>query len=274
MAAPTVGVVLCVAGAHLETFGSLDGVAKAKGELIDSLDETGVAILNSDDPLVAAMADRTEAEVLTFGSRGEVRAEELEVGADLRARFTLRTPHGSAAVRLAVPGVHQVSNALAAAASGVWLGVGLDGVAAGLEDVEMSPWRMELQRSDRGIVVLNDAYNANPTSTAAALRSFAQLDADRKVAVLGPMAELGPDGPQQHRQIAQLARELGLEVLAVGASDYAVSAAFGGDEAVSHVDTIDEALAQLGWLRDGDAVLVKGSRVAALEKLAARLLEA
>jgi UDP-N-acetylmuramoyl-tripeptide--D-alanyl-D-alanine ligase len=163
---------------------------------------------------------------------------------------------------------------LAAAASGVWLGVGLDGVAAGLEDVEMSPWRMELQRSDRGIVVLNDAYNANPTSTAAALRSFAQLDADRKVAVLGPMAELGPDGPQQHRQIAQLARELGLEVLAVGASDYAVSAAFGGDEAVSHVDTIDEALAQLGWLRDGDAVLVKGSRVAALEKLAARLLEA
>lgn len=262
MASPNVGIVLCVAGAHLETFGSVQGVAAAKGELVECLDGDGVAVLNADDPLVAAMASRTDAEVLTFGSEGQVRPEGLVLGEDLRPSFRLCTPSGSVAVRLGVPGLHQVSNALAAAAAATWLGVSLESIAVGLVAVQLSPWRMELQRSRSGITILNDAYNANPTSTEAALRTFDRLAASRKVAVLGTMAELGEDSGEQHRAIGQLAMELGFEVIAVDAVDY------GGPGDIDHVASVEEAAERLGGLNSADAVLLKGSRVAQLERLA------
>jgi UDP-N-acetylmuramoyl-tripeptide--D-alanyl-D-alanine ligase len=155
-----------------------------------------------------------------------------------------------------------VANALAATAAALWLGVPLDGVVDGLADPAPSPWRMELTRTAGGITVLNDAYNASPTSMAAALRSLASLDAGRRVAVVGLMAELGDQELEGHRSIAVLADELGIELLPVGTDRY-------GREAV---DGPTAAVAALGELAPGTAVLVKGSRVAGLEAVATALL--
>jgi UDP-N-acetylmuramoyl-tripeptide--D-alanyl-D-alanine ligase len=165
-------------------------------------------------------------------------------------------------VQLAVRGAHQVMNGLAAAAAAMASGASPAEVADGLARAELSPWRMDLQPAASGALVLNDAYNANPTSLEAALHSLAALPARRRIAVLGVMAELGPSGPAEHRRIAALARDLGIDVIAVGTADYGIDS----------VPDVAAALDRLGDVSDGDAVLVKGSRVAGLEELAARLL--
>jgi UDP-N-acetylmuramoyl-tripeptide--D-alanyl-D-alanine ligase len=140
-------------------------------------------------------------------------------------------------------------------------GATVDDVAPGLAAVELSPWRMELRRLRSGAVLLNDAYNANPASMRAALDALASLPAQRRTAVLGVMAELGATSAAEHAAVGELARRLGIRVIALGVRDY------GGDVVVG----VDEAIAALGPLGDGDAVLVKASRVAGLEKLAERL---
>ena len=259
IARPTVGIVTAVAAAHTEMFGSLDDVAKAKGELVEALPAGGVALLNVDDPRVAAMAGRTEARVVTFG-RGpgaDVRAERVVLDGDLRPRFRLRSPWGSADVDLAVRGAHMVDNALAAAAAALVCEVPVAGVAGALARADVSRWRMELMRLPSGARVLNDAYNANPASMTAALRAPATLSARRRVAVLGLMAELGPGSDAEHTAIGNLARDLGVEVVAVAVPAYGGTA----------VPDVAAAAAALGELREGDAVLLKGSRVAGLERL-------
>jgi UDP-N-acetylmuramoyl-tripeptide--D-alanyl-D-alanine ligase len=261
IARPTIGVVTAVGAAHLELFGSLDEVACAKGELVESLDADGTAVLNADDERVAAMATRTRARVVTFGARGEVRAEGLRLRHDLTSAFVLASPWGRVEVELAVRGEHNVTNALAAAVVGLVAGVSLDATAAGLRAAQLSPWRMELVRGATGVQILNDAYNANPVSMRAALRSLVALRARRHIAVLGPMAELGTHAAAAHRDVAALAAELGVRVIAVGTSAYGAEVA----------RDADAALDALGAVDDGDAILVKGSRVAALEGLAGRL---
>lgn len=264
IAEPTVGIVTRVAAVHTEVFGSIEEVALGKGELVEALPVDGVAVLNASDERVAAMADRTSARVVTFGDLGEVRAEGLSLADDLRARFDLRSPWGSAPVSLGVRGTHQVDNALAAAAAALALGLSPADVSAGLGEAELSPWRMELGVTASGARVLNDSYNANPTSVVAALESLAALPARRRTAVLGVMAELGEREEEDHAAVADRARGLGIRLIAVAAP------AYGGED----VTTIDEALERLGDLDEDDAVLVKGSRVAGLEELAARLLAA
>ncbi len=265
IARPTVGIVTRVEGVHLELFGDLESVARAKGELIEALPDDGIAVLNADHPVVAAMASRTSARVLRFGlaADADVRAENISMDDELRASFALRTPWGSAEVNLAARGEHQVANALAAAAAAGGIGVGVEAIAVGLAGAAISGLRMELTRTAGGVLVLNDAYNANPTSMAAALDSLAALAAGRRIAVLGVMAELGASAPAEHLAITARARELGIDVIAVGTDDY-------GPDAV-HVADVDEAVAALSDLQTGDAVLVKGSRVAALERVAAAL---
>ncbi len=272
IARPTVGVVTTVEMVHTEMFGELVDVAAAKGELIEALPPDGAAVLNADNLLVAAMADRTEARVLRFSAesmrKADLWAEHVTVDADLRPTFRLHTPWGAADVHLGVRGGHNVANALAAAAAALVVGVPLDAVAEGLSRVEMSPWRMDLQAAPSGARVLNDAYNAGPASMAAALRSLDALDAAHPVAVLGVMAELGDGGAAAHRQVADLAEDLGVQVIAVAAPDYGPAA--------SHVPDIDAARAVLladGPLGADHVVLVKGSRVAGLERLAALLLQ-
>jgi UDP-N-acetylmuramoyl-tripeptide--D-alanyl-D-alanine ligase len=263
VARPNIGVVTAVERVHTELFGDLPQVAEAKRELIRHLDASGTAVLNADDPLVAPMAGHTEASVLTFGlEAGDVRASEVRVDPDLRPRFRLRSPWGTEEVHLGVRGLHNVANALAAASVALVCDVDLAGVAEGLAAATVSPWRMDLRRTDGGALVLNDAYNAGPASTIAALQALAHLDADRRIAVLGPMAELGEHHHEEHVRVAGLADDLGIRVLAVGAPDY-------GTETVEGIDAAVEALGPLGV---GDAVLVKGSRVAGLERLVERLV--
>lgn len=264
LARPTIGVVTTVQAVHTELMGGLEQIAAAKGELVEGLPASGLAVLNAAVPLVASMAGRTSAEVLRFGAGGEVRADAVVVDDDLFPSFLLVSPWGEVEVRLGVRGEHNVDNALAAATVGLWLGVDLEQVATGLGSTELSPWRMDLRRTATGARVLNDAYNASPASMAAALRSLARLEAGRRTAVLGQMGELGADAPEHHRRIAALAAELGVRLVAVGTDLYGVEP----------VDGVEGALSALGPLDDADAVLVKASRAAGLEQVAAALIAA
>jgi UDP-N-acetylmuramoyl-tripeptide--D-alanyl-D-alanine ligase len=262
MARPTIGIVTAVGHGHTEYFGTKEDVARGKGELVEALPADGFAVLNADDPLVRAMASRTKATVVLVGLHGaDVTAEAVSLDDDLRASFVLRTPSGATPVHLAVRGAHQVGNALAAAGGALSLALTPEEVAEGLGVATSSPWRMQLLRTRGGATVLNDAYNANPLSMAAALRALAALPARRRIAVMGTMAELGAVAEAEHARAAALAAELGVRVIAVDEPRY------GGEVA----GDIDEAVEALGPLGEGDAVLVKGSRVAGLERLAERL---
>ncbi len=235
VARPTVGVVTAVAAAHTETFGSLEAVAAAKGELVEALPVDGVAVLNGDDHRVAAMAAHTGARVLRYSAGGAATADliatEVELDETLRPRFVASTPWGRLHVALEVRGSHQVGNALAALAVAGSCGVSIEDAAAGLAGAALSPWRMELARTAAGTLVLNDAYNANPASVAAALDALASLPARRRVAVLGEMAELGAVSRSEHLAVAALAGRLGVELIAVGTDEYGVAPVAGIDEA-------------------------------------------
>ena len=283
IAPPRIGVVLNVGSAHLGEFGSRDAIALAKGELVEALPaaaDGGVAVLNADDPLVLAMRDRTAARIVTFGESGaaDVRAEDIELDELGRASFRLLTASGSAAVHLQVVGAHQVSNALAVAAVALECGMPLEDVAAALSSAQpRSRWRMELTERADGVLVLNDAYNANPESMRAALKSLAALTrsrAGRSFAVLGPMAELGPDGPAEHDGLGRLAVRLDItRVIAVGDDarpihhGAALEGSWNGE--ASWVPDVDAAVRMLrAELRPGDVVLIKASRAASLERIA------
>jgi UDP-N-acetylmuramoyl-tripeptide--D-alanyl-D-alanine ligase len=268
VARPTIGVVTAVAAAHTEVFGDLDTVAAAKSELVLALPPDGAAVLNADDPRVLAMASATTANAIRYSTNpagrtsADVVAEEISLDRELRSRFTVHSPWGSAAVRLSARGAHQVGNALAALAVAGLVGVPLEAAADALASAQLSPWRMELGRSPAGATVLNDAYNANPASMGAALEALASLPADRRIAVLGEMAELGDRRDEEHRAVVALAGQLAIDVLVVGTNAYGIPP----------VEGIDEAVDALGPIGSGDAVLVKASRVAGLERLAARLM--
>jgi UDP-N-acetylmuramoyl-tripeptide--D-alanyl-D-alanine ligase len=264
VARPDVGVVTNVSTAHTEMFGDLDGVARAKRELVTSLPTTGAAVLNAEDERVLLMASRSAARVLTFGTEvGDVRAVEATLDDELRVSFQLESPWGSSPVRLDARGVHQALNAAAAAAAGLAVGVPLERVVEGLQSAPLSPWRMEVTRTPSGALLINDAYNANPASMAAALRALAAAPAKRRIAVVGPMLELGVVSDDAHGAAGLLAERLGIHVIAVN------TPAYRGEDVAS----IDDALALLGDLGEGDAVLVKASRAAGFERLAARLSE-
>jgi UDP-N-acetylmuramoyl-tripeptide--D-alanyl-D-alanine ligase len=257
VAHPDIGVLTRVAKAHVEYFGDLDGVARAKGELIEALPASGLAVLNFDDPRVRDMASRSNCPVLGYaaGADADVRANDITLDQDLRARFRLSSPWGSTEVRLAVHGMHQVANALAAATVALWCGVPIDVVAEALSITQGSPLRMEVRHVPVGPLLVVDCYNANPASAEAALRSLAALQVRRKLAVLGVMAELGDYSDPEHRRIALLAETLGIEVVGYKTELYGTT----------HVTSINEVVALLRSMGSGDAALVKGSRVAQLE---------
>jgi len=263
LARPHVAVVTAVSAAHTEAFGTLAAVADEKSDLVAALPATGTAVLNADDHRVVAMSARTGAQVVGYGfESGDVRAADVTLDGALRPSFVMVTPWGRAQVRLCAAGLHNAHNALGAAAAALVLGVSIEGVAAGLGRAELSPWRMAVGTSTTGALIINDAYNANPASVAAALHSLAAVPARRRVAVLGVMAELGERHDAEHAAIAALAAELGIELLPVQ------EAAYGPPP----LPDAAAALAALGPLGPDDAVLAKGSRVAGLESLAAALL--
>jgi len=261
IARPAIGVVTRVGEAHTAKVGGLDGVAQAKGELVEALPSFGAAILNADDPRVLAMRSRTDARVLTFGESplADVCVTDLHPDDNGCVVFTARTSQGSIEIRLPMPGRHMASNAAAALATGLVLGVSLEAMADGLASAELSPHRMRVTRSRGGATIIDDSYNANPTSVQAALETLAGLRAARHIAVLGLMAELD-DEADAHRRISELAARLNVEVIAVGTDFYGVPPT-----------TIDDAVTEILDLDDSVAVLVKGSRVAGLDRLVERV---
>ena len=235
VARPVVGIVTSVAMAHVEYFGDLDGVARAKGELVTALPASGVAVLNFDDRRVAAMAERSPCPVVGYAvdEDAEVRAEGVALDNDLRPSFRLTTPWGKGEVRLALHGAQQVPNALAAASAALWCGVPFDGVVSALASVTGSPLRMEVHDVPGGPVLVVDCYNANPASTEAALRALGTLGARRKVALLGLMAELGAESEAEHQRTARIAEELGIEVVGYQTGLYGSAQVLGADDAVA-----------------------------------------
>ncbi len=283
---PRIGCVLNVGSAHVGEFGSRAAIAQAKGELVEALPVTGTAVLNADDPAVAAMASRTRAGVLTFGtSRGaDVRVEGLRTGSDGCAAFELvtATDGGRAPVTLQLLGEHQAVNAAAAGAVALAAGLPLPDVARALSAARpRSPWRMERTERADGVLVVNDAYNANPDSMRAALKTLvglSQARGGRSFAVLGEMRELGEQSTSEHDAVGRLAVRLDVDQLVV-VGDAARPLHLGaclegsrGSESVLVPDT-DAALALLREeLRAGDTVLVKASRDVGLERVAQALL--
>jgi UDP-N-acetylmuramoyl-tripeptide--D-alanyl-D-alanine ligase len=284
IARPQVGVVLNVGSAHLGEFGSPEGIATAKGELVEALPEGGTAVLNADDPRVLGMAPRTVAAVLTTGrgADADVRATAVTLDDSARPRFTLVVAGEEHPVALQVVGEHQVANALSAAGAALAVGMPPAEVAAALSAAApRSRWRMEVDRRADGVTVVNDAYNANPESMRAALAALAGLPGDRRIAVLGAMGELGADAPAEHQRLGHDAVAAGVDlIVAVGADAVGIAegaAAAGrraGEESVHVPDraAARELLSEV--LRPGDVVLVKASRSYGLELLAADLLTA
>jgi UDP-N-acetylmuramoyl-tripeptide--D-alanyl-D-alanine ligase len=306
IAPPRYGVVLNVGHAHAGEFGGLDQVAIAKGELVEALPSDGTAILNADDPRVAAMTTRTRARTITFSTtpasvsnaqssplervdcaidrsaEADFRAVDVRLDGLGRARFTLVAPDGAVAVSLRLHGAHQVPNALAAAALAHSLGLGLADIADGLSNaVARSRWRMEVTERADGVVIINDAYNANPESVRAALDALHHLASSgsgRAFAVLGYMAELGDTSRSAHLSVGEYAAKAAVTgLIAVG--DEAAPILEGAREVTSWrgdavaVPDGQAALAILrDWLKPGDVVLVKASRAASMESVAAELL--
>lgn len=281
MAPPRLGAVLCVGHAHAGEFGSLDQVALAKGELPAALAADGVAVLNADDPLVAAMAARTRARVVTFGrsAGADVRAEQVSLGEDGRPAFRLVTAAGGAPVRLALYGEHQVPNALAAAALAAQAGMPTDAIAAGLSAaVARSRWRMEVTRRPDGVVIVNDAYNASPESVHAAISALVRMAAgQRAFAVLGAMAELGGQSAELHEAAGRHAASSGVSGLIVVGEEAAPLLAGAKTVPSWHGELlyVPDAAAALqaldNRLTSGDVVLVKAAHAVGLERLALAL---
>ncbi|MGI5200556.1 UDP-N-acetylmuramoyl-tripeptide--D-alanyl-D-alanine ligase [Spirillospora sp. CA-108201] len=270
--APDVAVVLNVGQTHLGEFGSRGAIAKAKGELVRGLAPAGTAVLNADDPRVIAMRALTEGPVLTFGraEHADVRVLDLELDRLGRPSFTLRTAAGSAAVTLPLVGAHQALNASAAAAAGLAAGVPVDVAAAALATASLSKWRMEPRGLAGGATLLDDSYNANPDSTRAALDALAAVAGGRRIAVLGEKLELGDESEAEHRAIGRYAASKADVVAAVGEAAWPLAAG-AGERAVALADN-DAAVDWLrGHLTAGDVVLVKASRGARLDEVAAAL---
>lgn len=259
---PTIGVVTKVAASHTERVGGIEGVARAKAELVEALPAGGTAVLNADDERVAAMAGRTEAAVVTFGRARDatVRVTDVVLDERARARFRLETPWGRADAVLAVSGGHMVANAAAALAVAGVVGVDLSGAVESLGAATLSAARMEVTEVGGGGLIVNDAYNANPSSMGAALHALAGMAATRRVAVLGPMAELDDPGTA-HGEIADLCHQLGIELIPVGTELY-------GRPPVER----SAVAAAIGRIGPGTAVLVKASNSARLYELAADLI--
>lgn len=285
MVRPDIGVVLGVGTAHAGEFGGVDNIARAKGELVEGLSAAGTAIINLDDGRVAAMRSRTGATVLGFSAEGRPEAAVQALGADTNAagnpEFELQLPGGDAPLRVSsrLIGAHHVTNLLAAAAAAHAAGIPAAAIAASLgSQSAASRWRMERTERADGVTIINDAYNANPESMRAALRTLADLGRGRRTwAVLGAMLELGPDSIREHTAVGTQVVRLNISRLVVVGREAralyvsAVQEGSWGDECV-FTENADEAYELLNHeLQPGDLVLFKSSNSVGLRHLGDRI---
>jgi UDP-N-acetylmuramoyl-tripeptide--D-alanyl-D-alanine ligase len=282
VARPTAGLVTNVGVSHMEVLGSQEAIASAKGELVQAIPADGQVFVNGDDAWSATLAAAASAEVITYGlgSDADITACEVVVTPAGMPSFTLAMPEGAAAVTLPVPGKHNVYNALAAAAVGRYLGVPLTEIVTGLERATFSRWRMETFVSASGVTVINDAYNANPTSMRAAIEALQDLPTrGRRIAVLGDMAELGTLTELAHFELGEEVARSAVDVLvsvgelgrriadgakAAGMPEDVVRPCANADEASEVIDDVVEP---------GDTVLVKASRVMGLETVVEGMMD-
>jgi UDP-N-acetylmuramoyl-tripeptide--D-alanyl-D-alanine ligase len=277
LAAPEAAIITNIGMAHIEYMGSRDAIALEKGMLAEALPPSGTLILSAHDDFSAAIAARTTADVVLAGvGKGEVFASDLRPHQS-GTKFILHADGRSAAAELSVPGEHMVRNAVLAVAAGRAFGLSLEECAAGLTKLQLSKGRLE-QKVVRGIQIIDDTYNANPDSVAAALRTLASMPAaGRRIAVLGRMGELGAESERGHRLVGEVAAEAHLDgVIGVGdETQFITEAAWrGGVEKVLRVENTDEATKVLrSYARPGDLVLIKGSRSAKMERIVEGLTE-
>ncbi len=274
LAEPTVGMITNAGAEHLEGFGSLEGVARAEGEMVAGLGAAATAVINADDEFAGFWRALTAARVVTFGVRvpadfsaTEVRTSVAEEG--FSTEFRLTAPGGSAAIRLAVGGTHNVSNALAAAAAAASAGANLGHISAGLAAVRAVPGRLQFKRTASGAWLIDDSYNANPSSMRAAIEVLGALEGRRWLA-LGDMAELGEYAAQAHESIGEFARTHGIERLyATGPLMARATDSFGaGAQWCADVPALGAALAAaLAAAGPEVRLLIKGSRSNRLERL-------
>ncbi len=284
IATPDVGVVLVVGQAHIGEFGSRELIAQAKSELIRGLSSDAIAVLGTYDEFTPHMSDGSPRKVLRFGEKSncEIRAADVELR-EGRAHFDLVTPEGRQPVSLQLLGLHQISNALAAAAVATALHIPLETIAAALSTAEPgSKWRMELHDVN-GLLLINDAYNANPESMAAALRTLALMSQERggrSWAFLGKMGELGASEATSHSAIGRLVSDIGIDhLVTVGTNlfDFDTSNISNVDDqgdntAIHSCAAISDATTFVEHFEAGDVVLVKASRSEHLNDLAQELL--
>ena len=273
IARPDIGLVNSIAPAHLERMGTIEGVAETKGALYQALPVDGVAIINADDERFAgfftglAGSRRTLRYALTH--RADIGADIVEERID-GTHFVLSTPHGDGDVHLPLAGRHNVANALAAASIAIALDVPVETIVEGLEQVPRVAGRLNLEPMPGGWTLIDDSYNANPGSAAAAIDTLSLAEGERWL-ILGDMAELGPDAVRMHADTGRLAHQRGIDrLLAIGAKSAAAVEAFG--EGAHHFDT-QEALIEAAChdIHKGVTVLVKGSRSSGMERVAAAM---
>jgi UDP-N-acetylmuramoyl-tripeptide--D-alanyl-D-alanine ligase len=277
---PDVSVVTAVGPVHLETFGDEDGVASEKGRLVTALRAGGVAVLNGDDERVAAMAARAPAALLirASGAAADVWVEDADADALGRARATAHTPWGTVRIEVPLPGQHHLTNALLALCVAGVEGVPIDAAAAAIANAPTSPSRSVVHHVG-GVTVLDDAYNASPPTVLAALTTLRALPCEgRRWAVLGVMAELGEGSERHHREVGAAYAAGVDELVVVGEGAAAIAAGaegVGGAARVrrvaDHVEATELVASEAG---SGDAVLLKASRVAGLDRIATALIAA
>ncbi len=266
---PDVGVITNIGVAHIEFMGTRAAIAQEKGMLAEAVGTGGHVVLTADDDYSNSIAQRTKARVILAGiDSGEIRASEVRSGID-GSDFTLNANGKSAHARLAVPGRHMIRNALLAVAVGTIFGLSLDECAAGLAKVQLTKGRLE-QKLIRGVRVIDDSYNANPDSMIAALRTLAEMPG-RRIAVLGQMNELGAESDRGHREVGEAAACENIDcVLTVGeiAARIADAASQHGVKQILKAASTQEAAGQLRAIaREGDTILIKGSRSVRMETI-------
>jgi UDP-N-acetylmuramoyl-tripeptide--D-alanyl-D-alanine ligase len=271
LAAPTIGLITNAGAEHLEGFGTLEAAARAEGEVVEGLPAAGTAVINADDPYAPLWRGLTRAEVVGFGMAANAawRAQDLqcEVNAQgFKTRFTLVSPLGRAAVVLELAGRHNVMNALGAAAAAAAAGATLEHIVTGLAAVRAVSGRLQFKRAASGAWLIDDSYNANPSSVRAGIEVLAQLDG-KKWLVLGDMAELGDFAQEGHAEIGAFARAHGVDRLfATGALTLGTVQSFGaGAQWFPDAQALSAAL--IASADSGVRMLVKGSRMNRLERV-------
>ncbi len=277
---PDISVVLNVLPVHVEHLGSIENVAKAKAEIVEGMKTGGTAVLNADDPRAAAMRDLSRGKTITFGidKPADVVAENIDVNEMGATKFELKWAGASSVVNFPLNGRHNISNALAAASVGVTFGMNVDDIANALSTVEAPKQRGVVLDFRQGFSVIDDSYNSNPTALLSMVDTMVvRRRAARRIVVAGEMLELGPDEILIHREIGQRIARSGVDKLigVRGLGKELVAGAIEAGLADSHFVENSEEAAELisSIVREGDIVLVKGSRGVKTEKVIERLLE-